>query len=58
MRAIGRERLRALLRSAKTQSLYSFGMGGLPRKKGLRPVTLPKVKCLEEPAPPEKKGTR
>jgi hypothetical protein len=36
-----------LMRSAKTRVNYSHGMGGLPRRKAAKPVTLPKLKCLE-----------
>lgn len=37
-----------LMRSAQTQANYKFGMGGLPKThKKPKPITLPKLKCLE-----------
>lgn len=42
----------ALMRSAKTGADYKYGMGGLPKThKAPKPISLPKLKCLEdEPA--------
>ena len=51
-----REKLR-MMRSASTRARYKFGMGGLARKvEPVKPVTLPKLKCLEAEIVPEVEG--
>jgi hypothetical protein len=41
------ERRRMLLRTAQTHATEKFNIGGRPKKRQPRPVTLPKLKCLE-----------
>lgn len=42
------ERRRTLMRSAKTQATARAGLGGLPKThKAPKPITLPKLKCLD-----------
>lgn len=40
---------RSVLRAAKTSATHSTGMGGLKKeRRAPAPVTLPKLKCIEE----------
>jgi hypothetical protein len=43
-----------LLRSAVTRATTKFGVGGRPKTVGMpRPITLPRLKLLEDPASAE-----
>ncbi len=37
-----------LMRSAKTKANYKYGRGGLPKAHKPKPITLPKLKFLDQ----------